>query len=75
MDKVLAFFTDPANWQGTTGIPNRLVEHLIISGLSVALATLIAVPLGLYIGHTNRSSLRDPSLTSTISSCWKPSLS
>ena len=54
MDKVIAFFTDPANWQGTTGIPNRLLEHLIISGLSVALATLIAVPLGLYIGHTNR---------------------
>lgn len=56
MDKVLAFFTDPANWQGTTGIPNRLLEHLIISGLSVAVATLIAVPLGLYIGHTNRGA-------------------
>jgi len=56
MDTVLAFFTDPANWQGTTGIPNRLIEHLIISGLSVALATLIAVPLGLYIGHTNRGA-------------------
>lgn len=56
MDKVLAFFTDPANWQGTSGIPNRIVEHLFISGLSVALATLIAVPLGLYIGHTNRGA-------------------
>jgi osmoprotectant transport system permease protein len=56
MDGVIAFFTDPANWQGTTGIPNRLLEHLVISGLAVGLATLIAIPLGLYIGHTNRGS-------------------
>lgn len=56
MNEVIAFLTDPVNWQGTTGIPNRIVEHLIISGLSVALATLIAVPLGLYIGHTNRGA-------------------
>jgi osmoprotectant transport system permease protein len=56
MDGVIAFLTDPANWQGTTGIPNRLVEHLVISGLSIAVATLIALPLGLYIGHTNRGA-------------------
>jgi osmoprotectant transport system permease protein len=56
MDGVIAFFTDPANWQGTTGIPNRLLEHLVISGLSIAVASLIAIPLGLYIGHTDRGS-------------------
>ena len=28
----------------------------MISGLSVLLATLIAIPIGLYIGHTNRGS-------------------
>jgi osmoprotectant transport system permease protein len=56
MDGVIAFLTDPANWQGTTGIPNRLLEHLVISGLSIAVASLIAIPLGLYIGHTDRGS-------------------
>lgn len=56
MGGIVDFFTDPAHWQGTTGIPNRIVEHLIISGLSILLATLIAIPLGLYIGHTNRGS-------------------
>jgi osmoprotectant transport system permease protein len=56
MDKIVAFFLDPKQWQGTLGIPNRLLEHLQISGLSVLVATLIAVPLGLYIGHTNRGS-------------------
>jgi osmoprotectant transport system permease protein len=56
MGDVIAFFTDPANWTGTTGIPNRLLEHLVISGFSIVLATLIAVPIGLYVGHTNRAS-------------------
>jgi osmoprotectant transport system permease protein len=56
MDGVIAFFTDPANWTGDTGIPNRLFEHLYISGSSLLLAILVAVPIGLYIGHTNRGS-------------------
>lgn len=56
MDGVIQFLTDPANWTGTTGIPNRLQEHLLISGLSVLVAVLIAIPIGLYIGHTNRGS-------------------
>ena len=56
MDGVIAFLTDPANWTGDTGIPNRLFEHLYISGSSVLLALLVAVPVGLYIGHTNRGS-------------------
>jgi osmoprotectant transport system permease protein len=56
MDAVVAFLTDPANWTGTTGIPNRLLEHLQISVLAVILAALIAIPIGLYIGHTNRGS-------------------
>jgi osmoprotectant transport system permease protein len=56
MDGVVAFLTDAANWTGTTGIPNRLQEHLVMCGLAVVLAALIAIPLGLYIGHTNRGS-------------------
>lgn len=56
MDGVISFLTDPQNWQGTTGIPNRLLEHLQYSVSSVVLAVVIAVPIGLYIGHTNRGS-------------------
>lgn len=56
MDGIVAFFTDPANWEGNTGIPNRLVEHLQISLLAVLVAALIAIPIGMYIGHTNRGS-------------------
>jgi osmoprotectant transport system permease protein len=56
MDGVVAFFLDPANWTGSTGIPNRLQEHLVICGLAVLTASLIAIPIGLYVGHTNNAS-------------------
>jgi osmoprotectant transport system permease protein len=50
-----AFILDPANWAGTTGIGARLNQHLYITGLSVLFAAVIAVPLGLLIGHTGRA--------------------
>lgn len=51
------WFATAANWQGVDGIPNRLLEHLAYSALALALATLIALPLGLLIGHTGRGGL------------------
>ncbi|BDT88857.1 ABC transporter permease [Nocardia cyriacigeorgica] len=51
-----AYFTDSANWGGPTGIERRLAEHLWYSFLAVAVSALIAVPLGLVIGHTRRGS-------------------
>jgi len=56
MDKIVAFFLDPAQWTGDSGIPNRLFEHLYIAGSSILLALVIAIPIGLYVGHTNRGS-------------------
>ena len=49
-----AWLADPAHWTGSSGIPVRLVEHLQYSGLVLVIAAAIAVPLGLYIGHTGR---------------------
>lgn len=57
LQDVVAWFADPANWSGTTGIPNRLIEHLRLSGSSMALAMVIALPIGLLIGHTGRGGL------------------
>jgi len=56
MPDIPGFFLDPAHWTGTTGIPNRMLEHLVISGLAILIATLIGLPLGLYIGHTGRGA-------------------
>ena len=46
------WLTDPINWQGSNGIPARLAEHVALSGVSILLASLVAMPLGLWIGHT-----------------------
>lgn len=52
----IAWILDPANWvpgsQSPLPIGDRLVEHLIYSGVSLVIAMLIALPLGFYIGHT-----------------------
>jgi osmoprotectant transport system permease protein len=56
MPDVFGFFLDPTHWQGETGIPNRLLEHLVISGSGILAATLLSLPIGLYIGHTNRGA-------------------
>ncbi|SDL49290.1 ABC transporter permease [Nonomuraea jiangxiensis] len=56
-DWLVEFFGDPARWSGPDGIPARLLEHLEFSALALALAVLIAVPLGLLIGHTGRGEV------------------
>ncbi|MEV6866965.1 ABC transporter permease [Streptosporangium subroseum] len=57
MNWVIDFFTNPDNWSGPDGIPTRLLEHLQFSALSLLLAMLIALPLGLWIGHTGKGAL------------------
>lgn len=56
IDQALEFLTDPTNWTGTSGIPQRMLEHLGYTGLTMAIALIIAVPLGLWVGHTGRGS-------------------
>ena len=51
---VARWFADPANWQGSHGIPARALEHLELSGLAVAVGILIAAPIALYLGHIGR---------------------
>jgi osmoprotectant transport system permease protein len=53
---VAAWFGDPSHWQGPDGIPQRLLEHVAMSGISVLVATLVALPAGLLIGHTGRGA-------------------
>ncbi|GIW08664.1 MAG: ABC transporter permease [Dehalococcoidia bacterium] len=54
---VWAWLTNSVHWQGSDGIPTRIAEHLWISGVSVFIALVVALPLGLLIGHTNRGAL------------------
>ena len=52
--RILAWLIDGAHWQGDDGIARRIVEHLEYSLTALLIAALIAIPLGLYIGHTGR---------------------
>jgi osmoprotectant transport system permease protein len=51
---VIAWFTDGDNWTGTTGIPNRLQEHLKMSLVAVAIALVAGLPIALWLGHKRR---------------------
>lgn len=51
------FLFDPANWQGSTGIGARIVEHIWYSVLAVVVSAAIAVPVGLIIGHLRRGEV------------------
>lgn len=51
---VVGWFTDPANWSGSAGIPARLLEHLVISGVALAVAFALALPIGVWAGHVGR---------------------
>ncbi|MEZ0236079.1 MAG: ABC transporter permease [Actinomycetota bacterium] len=50
----LQWLVDPANWSGVDGIPARVWEHVQLSVIALVIASLIAVPIGLWIGHTRR---------------------
>lgn len=54
---MISFFTDSANWVGASGIPVRILEHLWYSVLAVLFGAAIAVPVGIYVGHTGRGSV------------------
>jgi len=55
--QVLQWFLTGAHWQGDAGIPHRTVEHLAMSGASVLTAALIALPVGIAIGHFGSGGL------------------
>ncbi|MDR6638009.1 ABC transporter permease [Paenarthrobacter nitroguajacolicus] len=52
--ETIAWLTDPIHWRGSGGIPTRTFEHLQYSALVLLIAAVIAVPIGLFIGHTGR---------------------
>ena len=57
VSETVAWLTDPANWSGADGIPTRLVEHLAhLAAALLLIALAIALPIGLWIGHTGRGA-------------------
>ncbi len=57
----------PAQWHGSDGIPIRVLQHLGYSGLALLVAAVIAIPLGILIGHTGRGTY----LVVNLANAWR----
>ncbi|HEY0637007.1 MAG TPA: ABC transporter permease subunit [Pseudonocardiaceae bacterium] len=51
---VFGWLTDGTNWTGGDGLLRRILEHLRYTVIAVLGAAVVAVPLGLAVGHTGR---------------------
>ena len=59
MDPINALFvwlSQPARWQGVDSIPNRISEHLLMSGVTLLISLVLAMPIALYLGHIGRGA-------------------
>lgn len=54
LSRTIGWLTDPLHWAGPNGIPSLLLTHVGLSALSLLIAIAIALPVGLWIGHTRR---------------------
>lgn len=54
---VFDFLTDPQNWSGDEGIPYLALQHLQISFWSLLVAAVIALPVGVLVGHFRRGGV------------------
>lgn len=57
----------PQQWHGPGGIPVRILEQLGYTALALVVAALIAIPLGIMIGHTGRGAL----LVVNVANAWR----
>lgn len=48
------YITTWSNWLGDTGVLHRLEQHVVLTVVAVLIAGVIALPLGLSLGHIGR---------------------
>ena len=50
------YLSDSLNWSGPEGITARILQHIWYTVAALALAAVIALPIGLRIGHTRKGA-------------------
>ena len=50
----IGWLNDSANYAGSGGVPTRMLEHGLYTAETIAIAGVLAIPIGLWIGHTGR---------------------
>lgn len=48
------WLSDPASWSGSRGIVAQSLAHLRYSFIALLAAAVVAVPIGLWVGHTGK---------------------
>ena len=57
VEQAVTYLLTAGNWTGPVGLATRTLEHLEYTGVAVGASALVAIPLGLIIGHTGRGTL------------------
>lgn len=57
VQRAVSYLLTVDNWTGPVGLAARILEHLEYTAVAVGASALIAVPVGLAIGHTGRGTL------------------
>ena len=57
VERAVSYLLTVDNWTGPVGLGARIFEHLEYTAAAVLASALIAVPIGLIIGHTGRGTL------------------
>jgi osmoprotectant transport system permease protein len=57
LHQIIVWFNDPANWQGSNGVPRRVYELLWVWAWAMAVAMAIAIPAGLLLGRSRHSGV------------------
>ena len=56
LQQALSYIFTGANWGGPSGLTARILEHLTYTAVAVFFSALIAIPLGMLIGHTRKGT-------------------
>jgi osmoprotectant transport system permease protein len=56
LQQALSYIFTAANWGGSAGLLARTLEHLQYTAVAVAFSALIAIPVGMVVGHTGRGT-------------------
>jgi len=56
LQQALSYIFTAANWSGSAGLLARIGEHLLYTVVAVAVSALIALPIGMLVGHTGRGT-------------------
>jgi osmoprotectant transport system permease protein len=66
LTQALSYLFTAGNWVGPVGLGVRTLEHLEYTAAAVAVSALVAIPVGLIVGHTGRGTLVVVSLVNAL---------